>query len=77
MLKGKVNRHGEPRVSLSLIRQRPVRFAAVLDTGFNGYLKVWGSESLGIIKRLESRGNEKKNGEAATGGIVCVARATP
>jgi clan AA aspartic protease len=38
MLKGKVNRQGEPRVSLSLLlRQRPVRFSAVLDTGFNGY----------------------------------------
>ena len=41
MLKGKVNRHGEPRVAISLIlRQRPVRFSAVLDTGFNGYLSV-------------------------------------
>jgi clan AA aspartic protease len=41
MLKGKVNRYGEPRVSLSLILpQRPVRFSAVLDTGFNGYLSV-------------------------------------
>ena len=41
MLKDKVNRHGEPRVSISLIlRQRPVRFSAVLDTGFNGYLSV-------------------------------------
>lgn len=41
MLKGKVNRQGEPRVSLSLLlRQRPARFSAVLDTGFNGYLSV-------------------------------------
>jgi len=41
MLKGKVNRHGEPLVAISLIlRQRPVRFSAVLDTGFNGYLSV-------------------------------------
>lgn len=41
MLKGKVNRHGEPRVAIALIlHQRPVRFSAVLDTGFNGYLSV-------------------------------------
>lgn len=41
MLKGKVNRQGEPRVSLSLLLwRRPVRFSAVLDTGFNGYLSV-------------------------------------
>ncbi len=41
MLTGKVNRHGEPRVAISLIlRHRPVRFSAVLDTGFNGYLSV-------------------------------------
>jgi predicted aspartyl protease len=41
MLKGQVNRHGEPRVAISLVlHQRPVRFSAVLDTGFNGYLSV-------------------------------------
>jgi hypothetical protein len=32
MLTGKVNRYGEPRVAISLIlRQRPVRFSAVLE----------------------------------------------
>ena len=41
MLKGRVNRHGEPVVAISLIlRKRPARFSAVIDTGFNGYLSV-------------------------------------
>ena len=34
-----MNRDGEPIVSIQLIlRNRPVRFRAVIDTGFNGYL---------------------------------------
>ena len=41
MLTGKVNRRGEPVVSIQLIlRSRPVSFPAIVDTGFNGYLSV-------------------------------------
>jgi clan AA aspartic protease len=41
MLKGRVNRHGEPLISIQLIlRDRPIKFTAVIDTGFNGYLSV-------------------------------------
>ena len=33
MLKGRVNRHGEPVVSIQLIlRDRPIKHAAVIDT---------------------------------------------
>jgi hypothetical protein len=33
MLKGRVNRHGEPVVSIELIlRGRPIKHAAVIDT---------------------------------------------
>jgi len=33
MLKGRVNRHGEPVVSIRLIlRDRPIKHAAVIDT---------------------------------------------
>ena len=67
MLKGRVNRHGEPVVSIQLIlRDRPIKHAAVIDTGFNGYLSVprrllTGSNWLAI-------GTEKF--EIATGSVV-------
>ena len=41
MLKGQVNRQGEPVVTIQLIlRKRPAKFTAVINTGFNGYLCV-------------------------------------
>ena len=67
MLKGRVNRHGEPVISIKLIlRDRPIKFTAVIDTGFNGYLSVprrllTGSKWLAI-------GTEKF--EIATGSLV-------
>lgn len=63
MLKGRVNRQGEPVISIQLIlRDRPI----IIDTGFNGYLSVprrllTGSKWLAI-------GTEKF--EIATGSVV-------
>ncbi len=67
MLQGRVNRYGEPVVSIQLIlRNRPVRFLAVIDTGFNGYLSV--------PRRLVNRGQWANIGteefEVATGDVV-------
>ena len=67
MLKGRVNRYGEPVISIQLILgDRPRKFTAVIDTGFNGYLSVprrllTGSKWLAI-------GTEKF--EIATGAVV-------
>lgn len=67
MLKGKVNRHGEPLVAISLIlRQRPVRFSAVLDTGFNGYLSVPGH----VLTRSRWQLIGTETYEIATGALV-------
>jgi predicted aspartyl protease len=67
MLEGKVNRHGEPRVSISLIlHQRPVRFAAVLDTGFNGYLSV----PTEVLTRGDWQPIGTETYEIATGALV-------
>jgi predicted aspartyl protease len=67
MLKGKVNRHGEPRVAISLIlRQRPVRFAAVLNTGFNGYLSV----PVQVLKESSWQPIGTETYEIATGALV-------
>lgn len=67
MLQGEVNQHGEPVVSLHLILgNRPVRFPAVIDTGFNGYLS--------IPRKLARRGLwrylGKEDFEIATGASV-------
>lgn len=41
MIRGFVNENDEPLVPITLIlKKKPVRFQAVLDTGFNGYLSV-------------------------------------
>lgn len=41
MIHGFVNENGEPLVPITLLlKNRPSRFQAVLDTGFNGYLSV-------------------------------------
>jgi clan AA aspartic protease len=67
MLQGKVTLHGEPVVSIQLmLRQRPARFPAVIDTGFNGYLSV--------PRKLAERGRwrylGKEDFEIATGQSV-------
>lgn len=67
MLKGRVNRHGEPIVSIYLIlRKRPVRFSAVIDTGFNGYLGV--PRRALTDSKWQFIGTEKY--EIATGALV-------
>ncbi len=67
MVTGQVNRHGEPVVPIHLIlRQRPARFPAVIDTGFNGYLSV--PRRLLTRSRWQAIGTEKF--EIATGAIV-------
>jgi predicted aspartyl protease len=69
MLKGRVNREGEPRVSISLLlhsRSRPVRVSAVIDTGFNGYLSVPGH--MLALSEWRLIGTEKY--EIATGALV-------
>ena len=41
MIRGFVNENDEPLVPITLLlKNRPRRFQAVLDTGFNGYLSV-------------------------------------
>ena len=41
MIRGRVNSHEEPEVSITLIVQgRRRRMRAIIDTGFNGYLSV-------------------------------------
>ena len=41
MIRGFVNENDEPLIPIALLlRGRPRRFQAVLDTGFNGYLSV-------------------------------------
>jgi clan AA aspartic protease len=41
VLKGRVNENDEPVVSIDLIlRTKPSRYDAIIDTGFNGYLSV-------------------------------------
>ena len=41
MLTGRVNRQGEPVISIQLLlRNRPAKFIEIIDTGFNGYLSV-------------------------------------
>ena len=67
MLRGRVNRHGEPIVAIQLIlRARPSTFPAVIDTGFNGYLSV--PKRLLSQSRWQAIGTEKF--EIATGAIV-------
>ena len=67
MLKGRVNRHGEPVISIQLIlRNRPSNLNAVIDTGFNGYLSV--PRRLLIRSKWLAIGTEKF--EIATGALV-------
>jgi clan AA aspartic protease len=67
MLKGQVNRHGEPVISIQLIlRNRPANFTAVIDTGFNGYLSV--PRRLLVRSKWLAIGTEKF--EIATGALV-------
>lgn len=67
MLTGRVNRQGEPVISIQLIlRNRPARFIAVIDTGFNGYLSVL--RRLPIRSKWLAIGTEKL--EIATGVLV-------
>ena len=67
MLKGRVNRHGEPVISIQLIlRNRPVNFTAIIDTGFNGYLSV--PSRLLVRSQWLVIGTEKF--EIATGALV-------
>ena len=67
MLKGRVNRHGEPVISIQLIlRNRPVNFTAIIDTGFNGYLSV--PSRLLVRSQWLAIGTEKF--EIATGALV-------
>jgi clan AA aspartic protease len=67
MLKGQVNRHGEPVISIQLIlRNRPANFTAVIDTGFNGYLSV--PRRLLVRSKWLGIGTEKF--EIATGALV-------
>ena len=41
MIRGFVNENDEPLVPITLLlKNRPRRFQAILDTGFNGYLSV-------------------------------------
>ena len=67
MLKGRVNRHGEPVISIQLIlRNRPANFTDVIDTGFNGYLSV--PRRLLVRSKWLAIGTEKF--EIATGALV-------
>lgn len=67
MLRGHVTRDGEPVVPIYLIlRKRPTRFSAVIDTGFNGYLSV--PRRLLSHSAWQAIGAEKF--EIATGAIV-------
>jgi clan AA aspartic protease len=67
MLEGRVNRHGEPIVSIQLIlRKRPAMFPAVIDTGFNGYLSV----PKRLLRRSSWRAIGTEKFEIATGAIV-------
>ena len=67
MLEGRVNRHGEPIVPIQLIlHERPAKFPAVIDTGFNGYLSV--PTRLLRHSAWQAIGTEKF--EIATGAIV-------
>lgn len=67
MLKGRVNRHGEPVVSIQLfLRDRPIKHTAVIDTGFNGYLSV--PRRLLTDSKWLAIGTEKF--EIATGSVV-------
>lgn len=67
MLHGRVTPQGEPVVSIQLVlRKRPVRFSAVIDTGFNGYLSV--PRRLLVGSRWRAIGAEKF--EIATGALV-------
>ena len=65
MLKGRVNRYGEPVISIQLIlRNRPANFSAVI--GFNGYLSV--PRRLLVGSKWLAIGTEKF--EIATGALV-------
>ena len=67
MLKGGVNRHGEPVISIQLIlHNRPANFSAVIDTGFNGYLSF--PRRLLVRSKWLAIGIEKF--EIATGALV-------
>lgn len=67
MLKGRVNRQGEPLVPISLIlRIQPTQYFGVVDTGFNGYLSV--PKRLLRRSRWEAIGTERF--EIATGALV-------
>jgi predicted aspartyl protease len=67
MVSGRVNRHGEPVISIQLIlRTRPAKLMAVIDTGFNGYLSV--PSRLLVRSKWLAIGTEKF--EIATGALV-------
>jgi predicted aspartyl protease len=67
MLTGKVNRLGEPVVAIELIlHARPIRFPAVVDTGFNGYLSV----PRNLLARSKWRPIGTEKFEIATGSLV-------
>ena len=67
MLSGRVNRSGEPVVTLQIIlHDRPVTVSAIIDTGFNGYLSV--PQPLLVGGRWRVLGTEKF--ELATGAVV-------
>lgn len=67
MLKGRVNRYGEPVISIQLIlRNRPTSLTAVIDTGFNGYLSV----PRRFLRRSKWLAIGTEKFEIATGALV-------
>jgi clan AA aspartic protease len=67
MLKGRVNRYGEPVISIQLIlRNRPARLTGVIDTGFNGYLSV----PRRLLRRSKWLAIGTEKFEIATGALV-------
>jgi clan AA aspartic protease len=67
MLKGRVNRYGEPVISIQLIlRNRPTNLTAVIDTGFNGYMSV----PRRLLRRSKWLAIGTEKFEIATGALV-------
>ena len=67
MLKGRVNRYGEPVISIQLIRRnRPTNLTAGIDTGFNGYLSV----PRRLLRRSKWLAIGTEKFEIATGALV-------
>lgn len=67
MIRGFVDENDEPLVPITLLlKNRPKRFRAVLDTGFNGYLSV--PES--VVRRSEWTFVGYEEYEIATGDRV-------